>query len=145
MNIIMIILSLFSEYRRTDRSWTYDPVSYRCWLRPWVRWGLSVAGRPVTSSPLRTLLLLLWLKEVQTDVYLLLLCFPPFLFSFSSHSLCLSSTSQAPRCLRGEKSQRTTSGGVLTNVSVQRPGSQTWYCEWEGHQTKTVQLFDTVN
>lgn len=36
----------------------------RCWLRLCVRWGLSVAGQPVTSSPLRTQWLPLWLKQV---------------------------------------------------------------------------------
>ena len=48
-------------------------VSCRCWLRRSLRWGLSVAGRPVTSSPLRTLWLQLWLKEVRPSMPLLFL------------------------------------------------------------------------
>lgn len=46
-------------------------VSCRCWLRLCLCWGLSVAGQPVTSSPLRTLWLQLWLKEVWPSVPLL--------------------------------------------------------------------------
>ena len=50
------------------------------------------------------------------------------------------SVSQASRCLRGEENQRTTSGGVLTDVRVGTPGSPTWYRE----QTPLICLRDVL-
>lgn len=70
-NSFSSLISISCFYHWSLIMWLYSLrllFFFRSWLKPWWPWGLSVAGPPVTSTPLRMKWLLLLQKLVTTSI-----------------------------------------------------------------------------